>query len=830
MGTRTVFSSSACIALLVFARAAGAQDNVVPNPGFEGSGGQVLPIGGGTVNAPSGAPDNWRAFAVGGTSSIDLEVVPVAADELFAGSPATNAVLLRLNGAGADQGFDDDNGRFPIVVGLDYHAEFYVKSANADASVQLFNFGFPLFDGTGKYLRLEPGGSGGNTATADWALFTGPTFKPADPVKQGHISWRCIDEQDGSENAILLALPFVTGEGMQVLPSDIACTKAGRDVTLTWTNHAAYDSLEVLRDGVEIASLAVGATTHTDAAAPLGDHTYQVLAALGPESGGPSCAVSVFDPPAPGAKVSVDLGETDVEDGLRNTFRDGFSDGENAFAICGPEGDLREGRSNLGADDPTPDAPDSLFYFTVTDPAMKEQEVFHLDLEVYDDPALTGVGLYLQHTIQESAGPGDIPNTFFPLTGPPVRTLAGSGSWTTLGWDIENAGFRSFQQGVADFRVGVVGSARVCVDRAELMYFPRPVGLKCKARGGDVDLTWENKAAYDGIQVLRDGDEVAALPGTATSHTDTGVPEGDHRYQLMVSLGGAAGGPECAVSVFIVPDGTKVSVDLGETDVEDGLSNVLGLGPSDGENELAICGPEGDLREGRSNLGSDDPTPDAPDGVFYFTVTAVAMKAQAEFKLRVTVYDDPARAGAPIALQHTIAESTGPEDIPNTFFPLENPPANTLAGSGAWVELEWTIENAGFRSFQQGVADFRLIVADAGRVCIDKVELIFGDEGPPPDPAFHRGDADQNAKLELTDAIQVLGYLFLGSATRVPECFDAADADDNGELQLTDAIKILGYLFLGSGPPPSPGPPPDPCGPDPTADQYANSECAYAGC
>ena len=85
-------------------------------------------------------------------------------------------------------------------------------------------------------------------------------------------------------------------------------------------------------------------------------------------------------------------------------------------------------------------------------------------------------------------------------------------------------------------------------------------------------------------------------------------------------------------------------------------------------------------------------------------------------------------------------------------------------------------------------------------------------------PQFHRGDADQNNALELTDAIQVLGYLFLGSQTKVPLCPDAADADDNGAIELTDAIRILGYLFLGTGEVPPPGPPPEPCGPDPTTD------------
>jgi hypothetical protein len=77
---------------------------------------------------------------------------------------------------------------------------------------------------------------------------------------------------------------------------------------------------------------------------------------------------------------------------------------------------------------------------------------------------------------------------------------------------------------------------------------------------------------------------------------------------------------------------------------------------------------------------------------------------------------------------------------------------------------------------------------------------------------FHRGDSDNNGQLQLTDAVRILGYLFLGQVA--PTCFDAADADGNNQLQLTDAVRILGYLFLGQAPPAAPGPPTSPCGED----------------
>ena len=65
-----------------------------------------------------------------------------------------------------------------------------------------------------------------------------------------------------------------------------------------------------------------------------------------------------------------------------------------------------------------------------------------------------------------------------------------------------------------------------------------------------------------------------------------------------------------------------------------------------------------------------------------------------------------------------------------------------------------------------------------------------------PRGAFLRGDANRDGRVNLSDAVATLNYLFLGGA-RLP-CDDAADADDDGALRITDPILTLNYLFLGS--------------------------------
>jgi len=105
--------------------------------------------------------------------------------------------------------------------------------------------------------------------------------------------------------------------------------------------------------------------------------------------------------------------------------------------------------------------------------------------------------------------------------------------------------------------------------------------------------------------------------------------------------------------------------------------------------------------------------------------------------------------------------------------------------------------------------------------CFDLVEVIDLDAAVA--PRLRRGDCDGNAQAELTDAIALLGHLFLGAVE--PSCLDACDSNDDGKADISDATFVLGYLFLGGPPPPAPGL--DACGEDPTADGL---DCAEERC
>jgi PKD repeat protein len=75
---------------------------------------------------------------------------------------------------------------------------------------------------------------------------------------------------------------------------------------------------------------------------------------------------------------------------------------------------------------------------------------------------------------------------------------------------------------------------------------------------------------------------------------------------------------------------------------------------------------------------------------------------------------------------------------------------------------------------------------------------------PPFLKRFVRGDVDGNGSVDITDAVKVLNFLFLGS--EAPACMDAADVTDRGNVNISAAISLLTYLFLGGTQPAVPFP------------------------
>lgn len=67
-----------------------------------------------------------------------------------------------------------------------------------------------------------------------------------------------------------------------------------------------------------------------------------------------------------------------------------------------------------------------------------------------------------------------------------------------------------------------------------------------------------------------------------------------------------------------------------------------------------------------------------------------------------------------------------------------------------------------------------------------------------------RGDANNDRKVNMTDAIMINNYLFSGGPA--PPCLNQADANNDGVVNMADSSFILNWYFNGGSAPPSPGP------------------------
>ena len=104
---------------------------------------------------------------------------------------------------------------------------------------------------------------------------------------------------------------------------------------------------------------------------------------------------------------------------------------------------------------------------------------------------------------------------------------------------------------------------------------------------------------------------------------------------------------------------------------------------------------------------------------------------------------------------------------------------------------------------------------DQGRVVLEQAFHVYRTEMNPlvgrwreaarvTCPSFIRGDFDGGGGLEITDAIKLFSYQFLGGEK--PGCLEAADSNADGKIDLADGVFTLSFLFLEAPPPPRPFP------------------------
>jgi hypothetical protein len=320
----------------------------------------------------------------------------------------------------------------------------------------------------------------------------------------------------------------------------------------------------------------------------------------------------------------------------------------------------------------------------------------------------------------------------------------------------------------------------VCLDGSAVD--PCPRRLLADAREDGVELRWSNVGNVQGIRVLRDGEQLAQLGGFDMAYFDPApVPEGKHVYAIVptsesceplereieviapegivsVSRGGSSPNEEPLVSRAALADGAVAYVDADHVfaGIDETLEGAEYLQTASADRDVADCSLEVEIEQ---------------HGTLYLLLDWHVGK--------------PSWTGG-FADTGTTAEIDELNDgTPDSLLRV--------------YELVDAAPGAYTFGAQNGGGDRSMYI-------------VAFRASPRPPEVFHRGDADADGDLNITDGIFVLGYLFLGGPA--PPCLDAADSNDDEALDIADGIHILYFLFLGGPAPPPPGPPGSDCGPD----------------
>ncbi len=320
-------------------------------------------------------------------------------------------------------------------------------------------------------------------------------------------------------------------------PASLSCAARGQTVTLTWSLTGSVGGVVVARDGDVMAELPGTATSYEDQGVPFGPHTYEVWTGIDPyESVSASCAVVVVQPPSDlvcevtGSTVTLRWNEPDPYEKVEIT-RDGnllavFPGGLGTFTETGvPPGEhTYEVRGIIGDN----------FSDTTSCTVLVVAPPENLSCTASGENATISWSSPVQYDAVHILVPG-------------LGDIVVSGDTTE--YIVEGLAAGSYRIEVAGEKDGNLSDPVVCI----LKILVPPSNLACSAEATVVSLVWENGELYETIVLLRDGQELARLPGGTTAYQDQDVPPGTHTYELFGEVEGSASAVAACEIVVLTP-------------------------------------------------------------------------------------------------------------------------------------------------------------------------------------------------------------------------------------------------------------------------------------
>jgi hypothetical protein len=435
--------------------------------------------------------------------------------------------------------------------------------------------------GSGSLVYLDAV-KGVKITMTDFAVYS-PTAYNVDVVQTQDPGGRQLTAATDGSNDTFVKFTLVA-ESTATPPSNLVCSRIGDGLTvdLSWVNGGVYSSLKVLRDGAEIASLPVDATSYKDENVPFGRRDYQVLAEFGGFVLGPSCSVA---DPAHGevAITGMTFFQTDRAGSLNTAGQWNTLYLDPAWDIALFEGPAPPAvpvawindNATYGVDIRLLEGDVKTFGFAVSGVAP---EPYGLNLffggAQSPSPGKPGISVF---SLSDTDGPGvgdppafnAIPTSIFGGGWPFSAPVAGTGSLVYIdaaqGVKVTMTNFAVYAPTAFNLDVvqkqdwaggsGLRLTAATDGNNDTFVQFTlavestakAPSGLKCvrSPDGATTDLSWVIEGRYVSLDILRDGTAIASLPVDAASYKDEGVSAGRHEYQVLAGFADIQAGPSC---------------------------------------------------------------------------------------------------------------------------------------------------------------------------------------------------------------------------------------------------------------------------------------------
>ncbi len=567
-------------------------------------------------------------------------------------------------------------------------------------------------------------------------------------------------------------------------PQSLTCTPSGTDVLLAWTNPVTYDSVEILRNSVVIATLPGGSSSMTDVAPGPGAQSYFVRGITGGiDSAATACGV--FIPPSAVTALTCTINGNSADLGWTNSHTyDNVQISRNGLLIA--------------------TLPGSAVTFQDTPGAGNHEWAVTAILQSANSPAVlcSGTILPVAPANLSCSAPGSTVSltwtnseTYDSIVvrrdGVDLATLPGS-----------NESFSAVvQPGIYTYSVrAAVASVESSETSCQVTRTPLAVtNLDCQFSGGTATLTWAVETGLSSVEVRRDGVLIATLGGSANFLQETSPPGGLRLYSVT-AIAGSLTSPASECTLAIPPAAVS---SLTCTSATDFTAQLDWLVP--GEATAVLVNRNGSLLA-TLPAGSTGFTDNAaPGGIQTYEVIAEASGIPSDPASCLVDVQVPA---APVV--------TASVDL--STIELGTPVQFSATSDVAGVTWAWTFGDGQSSTEQNPVH----VYSSAGVFSANVIATGPGGTSAPAEvtvsvlqPVFLRGDNNGDGFLDISDPIQALEFMF-GTGSVI--CESALDINDDGIVDLSDVINSLSTIFEGTFTPSAPFPD---CGTDPTPDSLA---------